>query len=557
MAEEQELKKLPLTGAINEIPVDSVLPAEPKATPVTEQLDLGPVTPDNSYQLDPQEWEKRIAKGRQEAAQSAPPAPEVQTTQPVPEPTQPTTDKPTADKSAKTEPTAEELASRRREIAEKHNFSSVLLTDNGTDEELEEAKELTKPKVKSEDTLSRYEVVEQLGMRTMQQRSLQTALDYLHSIDEKLTALPQELGVGKVKLNVKRTDSPVKLSGKRAVTAVLARTRGVYKVQLYNSGFWISIKPITMGLMDTWMESIDREFKELGKIIGGQSQMVLDVFIKQKFMELLPDSIVESNLIDWQDPEVLNEAISFNDYETLMWAFSSIMYKDGIGIGVHCTNPDCLYRDDTQYVDLMHGLQINDKVLNPKAMKWLLEGNNNSVSRSLDEVKRYQNELISRDVVLKFPEQGMNLHLTTPSMAKYLTYGTSLIADLAATIHGELNYRNSNVYKQLAFNLYRMLAPWVSQIELLDDDGQTNSLLEDVNDIAQSLDYAFGNEVRLYERINEFIGKSRAVYFGSTMLECPKCHKRPNFAEDHFVPWDMEHVFFGLCYQLLDQIARD
>ena len=87
--------------------------------------------------------------------------------------------------------------------------------------------------------------------------------------------------------------------------------------------------------------------------------------------------------------------------------------------------------------------------------------------------------------------------------------------------------------------------------------GQTNSLLEDVNDIAQSLDYAFGNEVRLYERINEFIGKSRAVYFGSTMLECPKCHKRPNFAEDHFVPWDMEHVFFGLCYQLLDQIARD
>ena len=54
MAEEQELKKLPLTGAINEIPVDSVLPAEPKATPITEQLDLGPATPDNSYQLDPQ-----------------------------------------------------------------------------------------------------------------------------------------------------------------------------------------------------------------------------------------------------------------------------------------------------------------------------------------------------------------------------------------------------------------------------------------------------------------------------------------------------------------------
>lgn len=222
MAEEQELKKLPLTGAINEIPVDSVLPAEPKTTPITEQLDLGPATPDNSYQLDPQEWEKRIAKGRQEAAQSAPPAPEAQTT-PAPEPAT----QPTADKPAKAEPTAEELASRRREIAEKHNFSSVLLTDNGTDEELEEAKELTKPKTKSDDTLSRYEVVEQLGMRTMQQRSLQTALEYLHSIDEKLTALPQELGVGKVKLNVKRTDSPVKLSGKRAVTAVLARTRGV------------------------------------------------------------------------------------------------------------------------------------------------------------------------------------------------------------------------------------------------------------------------------------------------------------------------------------------
>ena len=549
MAEEQELKKLPLTGAINEIPVESVLPEEPKAAPITEQLDLGPATPDTSFDLDPQEWEKRIAKGRQEAAQAAePPQPEPQPAKPEPPKVEP----------AKPADTAEDLQQKRREIAEKNNFSSVLLVDNGDDTELEEAKQLTKPMAKAgENELGRYDIVEQLGMRTMQQRSLTTMIEYLKGIDEKLTALPQALGIGKVKLNVKRTDNPTKISGKRAVTAVLARTRGVYKVHLYNSGFWISIKPITMGQMDTWMESIDRDFKELGKIIGGQSQMVLDVFIKQKFMEILPDCIVESNLIDWQNPEVLNDAISFNDYETLMWAFSSIMYKDGIGIGVHCTNPDCLYRDDTQYIDLMHGLQINDKVLNPKAMKWLLEGCNNSISRTLEEVKRYQTELISRDVVLEFSDQGMNLHLATPSMAKYLTYGAALIADLAATIHGELNYRSSNVYKQLAFNLYRMLAPWVSQIELLDDDNQPNSILEEVNDIAQALDYSFGNEVRLYERINEFIGKSRAVYFGTTMLECPKCHKRPNFAEDHFIPWDMEHVFFGLCYQLLDQIARD
>lgn len=551
MAEEQELKKLPLTGAINEIPVDSVLPEEPKAAPITEQLDLGPATPDTSFDLDPQEWEKRIAKGRQEAAKVDEPA----KVEPQPEPVKPEPPKTEPEKPADT---AEDLQQKRREIAEKNNFSSVLLVDNGDDTELEEAKQLTKPMAKAgENELGRYDIVEQLGMRTMQQRSLETMIEYLKGIDEKLTALPQALGIGKVKLNVKRTDNPTKISGKRAVTAVLARTRGVYKVHLYNSGFWISIKPITMGQMDAWMESIDRDFKELGKIIGGQSQMVLDVFIKQKFMEILPDCIVESNLLDWQNPEVLNDAISFNDYETLMWAFSSIMYKDGIGIGVHCTNPDCLYRDDTQYIDLMHGLQINDKVLNPKAMKWLLEGCNNSISRTLEEVKRYQTELISRDVVLEFPDQGMKLHLATPSMTKYLTYGTALIADLAATIHGELNYRSSNVYKQLAFNLYRMLAPWVGQIELLDDDNQPNSILEEVNDIAQALDYSFGNEVRLYERINEFIGKSRAVYFGTTMLECPKCHKRPNFSEDHFIPWDMEHVFFGLCYQLLDQIARD
>lgn len=551
MAEEQELKKLPLTGAINEIPVESVIPEEPKAAPITEQLDLGPATPDTSFDLDPQEWEKRIAKGRQEAAKADEPA----KVEPQPEPVKP---EPPKTEPAKPADTTEDLQQQRQEIAEKNNFSSVLLVDNGDDAELEEAKRLTKPAAKAGETeLGRYDIVEQLGMRTMQQRSLETMIEYLKSIDEKLTALPPALGIGKVKLNVKRTDNPTKISGKRAVTAVLARTRGVYKVHLYNSGFWISIKPITMGQMDTWMESIDRDFKELGKIIGGQSQMVLDVFIKQKFMEILPDCIVESNLLDWQNPEVLNDAISFNDYETLMWAFSSIMYKDGIGIGVHCTNPDCLYRDDTQYIDLMHGLQINDKVLNPKAMKWLLEGCNNSISRTLEEVKRYQTELISRDVVLEFPEQGMKLHLATPSMAKYLTYGTALIADLAATIHGELNYRSSNVYKQLAFNLYRMLAPWVGQIELLDDDNQPNSILEEVNDIAQALDYSFGNEVRLYERINEFIGKSRAVYFGTTMLECPKCHKRPNFSEDHFVPWDMEHVFFGLCYQLLDQIARD
>jgi len=257
--------------------------------------------------------------------------------------------------------------------------SSVLFTDIGNDKEFRDTFE----KLQKEDTRSEEEQEEDpnehlvrlamcgtLGMRTKQHKLLTKLINTLNENTEAISKLKncvKELGLSKVKPNISTTDGPKVLSGDAALATVIARTKGVFRIPLYNSGFWISVKPPTLSELDSFIREVDTEFKEFGRVLGSHYHLIFNIYIKQKLMDLVSSNIINSNFDGFKSKSALMDAISLHDYDTIAWAFCTMMYSDGINIGVFCTNPECGYRDNSHYIDLAKCNYLNHDIFNVEA----------------------------------------------------------------------------------------------------------------------------------------------------------------------------------------------
>lgn len=455
-------------------------------------------------------------------------------------------------------------AIREKEIAEKNKASAYLYTDLGTDVDLdaafaramqEDEREESEKTKNPTDYITGLSICTYLGLRNKQHRLLAKFIDELTDTNKTLQTCIHELRLAKItpQIGGGATTGPKKLSGAAAMTAVISRQHGMYRIQLYNSGFWISVRPPTLVLMNNFIQTIDNDFQELGRILGGFYHHISGVFIKQKFAEILPQLIVSSNFDKYKDTDELLKNISFQDYETILWALCCLMYRDGIGMAVYCTNPDCKHMDKSQFVDLSNACYLNTDAFNPKAIEWMIGGMNKT--RTTEDLKQY------REVVLGFTRKievdaGANVYsLAVPSIYDYLQQGTALIGKIAANTNGDKNIKTEVVLNQITFHLYKMMAPWVAGLTMNDEHKNVLYFTEDVDAIYESLDMSKYDSTELYEKIENFIRDTRISYFSLTTLQCPSCGTKTNVTKSKLFPLDVEYVFFCLSCLQLEQIG--
>jgi hypothetical protein len=271
-------------------------------------------------------------------------------------------------------------------------------------------------------------------------------------------------------------------------------------------------------------------------------------------MEILPTMVQRSNFEDWQDANALISNISFHDYDTLLWSFCCMMYKDGIGAGIYCTNPDCRYIDDNQYIDLRNICFINTELFNEKAIAWMQQGaSSGSGMRTADDLKRYREEIIGVKRELSYDDGRTVYELQVPTIRTYIEDGMSLITKLTALVNGEKDITSEQVSNQLTFHLYKMLTPWVKSLKIYDDD---KNLIYDIDDrpaIYESLDVEHFENSDLYKEITNYFRDTKISFYSSTTLKCPKCGKRASLEKDNMTALDMEYLFFCLSCLLLEQ----
>ena len=458
------------------------------------------------------------------------------------------------------EETVDPIKEKHEKIARKNNCSNRVFTDNGTEEELDNAlieydREDQRDEEVKEETPSegvvRMTLCAQVGQKTKQARMMNRYLHELKEINQTFKELTDNtLRLSKITPRLPKNDktTPLHLTGDAAKIAVLSRTQGLYRIMLYNSGFWITVRPMTVVDASAFVHEVDADFKELGRILGGQFHLVLSAYLKQKVLEILPNVIVSSNLEDWDSQDVLGEAISMHDYDTILWGICCSMYRDGIGIGVHCTNMDCRYTDSNQYVDLTKACYINPDVFNEEAMIWMRD---TRTMRSLDDCIRYRNRILKSTRSYDINDNTI-IHMKVPSLQTYSKRSVELIGKMQAAIYRVKTQRNKELQNQVIFHIYKMLAPWIASI-VYKNPNDADTVIEGYDAICVALETQAESERTLYDKLEEYIRDTKCSMYCLTSIECPKCHKKPNLNSEGLFPLDVEYLFFGLTCLRLEQ----
>jgi len=400
--------------------------------------------------------------------------------------------------------------------------------------------------------------LEDAEMFGQQKRLLVSMIDALNRHDVYLKELDQKLSIAKI--NSKLEGKPKLYKGEDAIQLINNRYRGVYKVQLHNSGFWIKIVPLSPSNMDAWMQEIDFNYKQIGRLVGGHFYLGLGVYLKEKLADLLRLTVVDSNLQNWREGSTLVDMISLQDYETICWAYSTVMHRDGIQISAVCTNPECQFTNTQQFVDLARCSFINPAAYTKEAMAFMMEGSAPGVIRTKEALDNYRIKILKNTRLVNFNETDQ-LELRDPSLGQYIRTGMKVMGELIAAVNGGGDSKKPTIdddkaRRETANRLSTMLSPWVSRVICKDESGNVEAVIEDQKAITDLIETIMVERNDLIANIERFITESRVSFYGFVNAKCPKCGKQMDLLKDNITPLDMEYILFCLSYLKLEQIGR-
>ena len=477
------------------------------------------------------------------------------------------------------QPSEKELEREKRCAADKSNDASNYIHEIlGADDAIRKATEfiekersnlsgMTREQISENPELQKlYEWSSQLRgaledneMFGQQKHLLLSMIDALNRHDVYLKELDEKLNISKV--TMKLDGKPKLYKGEDAVQLINNRYRGIYKVHLHNSGFWIKIVPLSPSNMDAWMQEVDFNYKQIGRLIGGHFYLGLGVYLKDKLADLLRLTVTDSNLQNWKDGSTLVDSISLQDYETICWAYATAMHRDGIQISTVCTNPECQTTNKQQYVDLARCSFINPAVYSKEAITFMLEGSAPGVIRTREALQNYRTKLLKNVRLINFNKTDQ-LELRDPSLGHYIRTGMKVMGELIAAVNGGGGDKKPSIdddksRRETANRLSTMLSPWVARVICKDEAGNVQAIIEDQQAISDLLETVISDQDDFVAQIEQFITESKVSFYGFINAKCPKCGKQMDLLKENIAPLDMEYVLFCLSYLKLEQIGRN
>ena len=341
-----------------------------------------------------------------------------------------------------------------------------------------------------------------------------------------------------------------RVTGRAARLAVMSRLRGLKRIHLLNSGFYIDLRPPTLLELSEFYNSVDETSKEYGRILGGHFYIIQDIYIKEKLLELFPTFVENSNLENWDEGDTLLNALSFLDYDTCIWGLITLMYSKGIQLNLQCSNEECDFFTTNVTVDL-NNLRLNlmDKIPS-KALKFLM----NNKNKTTEEVKEYQRDMLDCKGHVLDDLNGVDLkyNFKVPTVNDYLDFGLSLISDLSDSVVGDFTIENVEARNSFTYSSYQMFQPWIDSIEFYDENGELDILVDDPIGISDTLQLAQQDSLKLRTSLLEYMSKCKLTYICYTSMKCPKCGRVPYKSVSDYLPVDPQQVFFFLtCQHLL------
>lgn len=376
-----------------------------------------------------------------------------------------------------------------------------------------------------------------------------------HLVDVKTTGLED-----KTARRIKHAD--VNLTGEAAYNAFMSRMCGYRKINLLNSGFWVSVRrPIIDELQDMY-DIIDMEQKELGYAIGSHFALCTDMYVKMKFCELCIKFkiIVDSNLKGLYKDDNFIRALSVHDYDVLMHGVLSLMTRKGIRLRMVCS--ECFKSTVVDNIDISSARYVNLNLLTPAVREWwnrpAATPDGKRVLYTLKDLENYRENVLGFKMTFEteIGDANIRFNMRVPTMFEFAENGRLLLSRLQEIIENSSDTdtrRSKQLMSNIDAHFVKMIAPYVKNTEELDDDDNVVTRTEDHKTILSILDIATQEQTDVpFDKFTEFLGKTKITYIGTYALECPHCHAKPDVGtKNQFYPLETQNIFFGQMFRLL------
>lgn len=297
--------------------------------------------------------------------------------------------------------------------------------------------------------------------------------------------------------------------------------------------------------LSQWYNTASMEAKDFGKLLGGHAFMFSDVLLKKVFMDILPSIIVDSNLDGWRNPERLSKMISIQDFDTLVWAECTLIYKQGVTVNLHCTNEECQFVAENVNVDLEKLRFNNLSAMSDEATRYL--ANQLSVSQGVttENLKRYHKALgFNKEIVIG----DVTYKCHVPSVNYFCQCGAEFVRMILDSVKGldsSVDNIDQGIDSNVRLNIAKTYLPWVYKI--VTPDFET----EDKDAILIQMEQDVRSGHKLQDELLKYQYDTKISYFCYTLLECPRCHKTPSKNLEDYYPLDPSYLFFFLCSRQL------
>lgn len=476
--------------------------------------------------------------------------------------------------SQEQESTFEDLMRQAKEAIDNDDFRTYNMEKMGLSIPLSEAEELDEYKRKEfiansqnleqviADATSSVRVIDAASrVLTANMELLKKSLEHVKD-PAKLDANVRSLRDSMASVFKKFDTDRVTLSGADGHMALTTLIGGIRRIRLYNSGFYINLRNLSLSKLNSYYREANTTDFEYGRMFGAYYFMFSDLAITKYIVKnLFPLMICGSNYKHWKDEERLLRAISYQDFQTILWAAATMMHPDGVTVNFTCAEPECGHITK-EFVDLSKLRLMNTDLINDEMFAILSK--KGSIDDS-DLIKYRECSDLNRTIEFEYADgahkKKWKLHLKQASLYDYIRTGDEYISFLEQ----ECNLRKRDeVQRQTLYNHYRVFKPWIDSAEVTVYNSTYNKEQTYVfkNDGSDEMDAAMDDMLdQFQDRVSNTFGDMMTDYIIDTKIthicfyfpKCPQCGATPKTSYQGYIPYDVMAGFFTLVLMKLLQ----
>ena len=366
-----------------------------------------------------------------------------------------------------------------------------------------------------------------------------------------------------VMLDTDKSQKRIVLSGDRGFATLTALAGGMRRVILWNSGFYLTLRNIPLINLNAYYREVSHQDYEYGKQFGGYYYLFSHLTITEYIIQhLFPLMICGSNYADWQNQDKLLQAISMQDYPSILHAAGCMLHPGGAPVSFVCAHEGCGYIH-TENSDLSKLRLINTDLLKPEMMETFKKPGF-LTDEDLQEFKKnttYLEDKFDVEYEMGLQKRKWRFYCKQCSLFDYVAVGRDYNAELRKNCSPT---DEMEVSQYTNYNIYRSFKPWIQAVALIQDvDGTERELVVENDNTAASnkMIYLILDEMQQYcpdldEIFRDYILRTRISHLAFYMPTCPKCGHEPANSWHGYIPYEPMQAFFTLALIKLLQGAN-